>query len=78
MKCTMMKGKWLQWCDMTERWKFLYVTLTRKETFKRHWSRTREWLLENTHHEELHVVTDGAASSVIQHAPQQVQIRQNP
>ena len=47
-KCAAMGGKFIMWCDLTERFKFLYIIVVRREIFRRFWARTRTWIMEGT------------------------------
>ncbi len=45
-KCAAMGGKFIMWCEMTGRFKFLYIVVVRREIFRQLWERTRTWVLQ--------------------------------
>ena len=49
-KCSLMQGDWIKWNSMTERWEFLYVKVSKKETFQRSWKSIKEWAVHKACH----------------------------
>ena len=51
-KCVLLGDPWVVWCTKTERFKFLYVIVTKNEYFVQEWMRKKE-LIENALEESV-------------------------